>query len=136
MRLTLRSPRTFREEAVLRGVPMGVCGVLAWALSGNWWMLLVPVGALLGAWFSTRGPMHTRGTVIFSSVLGGVCLTAILAAFGHEVSGRWHWWWLPVAPLVMALCYRLVKMEEGWAVQRLQRPASWPSPDRSAGSGT
>lgn len=86
MRFTLRSHRTFAEEATCRALGGFAVGCMVQVHTGLWLLIpLLPLLAVPLARAATRGPMHTRGTEVFvATVLAPVAPFALATVLDYR----------------------------------------------------
>ena len=86
MRFTLRSHRTFADDAKGRILGAFTVGCILAVHTGFWlWLLILPPLAVAHARAATRGPMHTRGTELVNTTVAAAIMPLLAAA----VLDRW-----------------------------------------------
>lgn len=86
MRFTLRSHRTFADDAKGRVLGAFTMGCILAVNTGFWlWLLVLPPLAVAHARAATRGPMHTRGTELVNTTVAA----AIMPLFVAAIVDRW-----------------------------------------------
>ena len=94
MRFTLRSHRTFADDAKGRVLGAFTMGCILAVNTGFWlWLLVLPPLAMAHARAATRGPMHTRGTELVNTTVAAAIMPLLVAA----IVDRWS------APFLLAI---------------------------------
>ena len=86
MRFTLRSHRTFADDARNRALGAFIVACLLAVHTDVWlWFLLLPPLAVGHARAATRGPMHTRGTELVNVTAAAAIMPFLMA----PIFDRW-----------------------------------------------
>ena len=138
MRFTLRTHRTFAEDATSRGLAGFGLGCILAVHTGLWLLIpLLPLLAVPLAKAATRGPMHTRGAeVLHATVLASVApfiLATILdyrspAGLLASVAAVWPVLYILIRLQTRRTCRRMAELRAAREVEHDPAASRAPAP--------